>query len=101
GVRGWMLVAIGFIAVLGPIYFPITYVRLPKALVAPMKQVLRATARVSISPAGFTLTAKGRSFTKQWKDLREVIETPHFFLFVVGHAAFALVPKGGTPEDAM
>src|SRR5206468_1865294 len=92
--------AIGVIAALGPVYFPWEYFRLPRTLAAPMKQVLKPRARVSVSPSSFTLSAKGRSFTRRWTELKAILECPDYFLFVVGTLAFTFVPKKDAPQEA-
>jgi hypothetical protein len=98
GSSGWMTIAIGLLAALGPVYFPWQYFRLPRQLGAPMKQVLVPGARVSVTPSTFTLSPKGRSFTSRWSDLKAIEECPDYFLFVVGILAF--VPRKDIPLEA-
>src|SRR5437588_11147572 len=47
GSTNLMTIGIGVLAALGPLYFPWEYFRLPRTLAAPMKQVLKPSARVS------------------------------------------------------
>jgi hypothetical protein len=96
----WMTIAIGIVAALGPVYFPWRYFRLPRQLGTQMKQVLVPAARISVAPENFALSAKGRSFTTRWTDLKEIVECPDYFLFVVGFIAFTFVPKKGMPVEA-
>lgn len=100
GSATWMIVAIGALAALGPLYFPWQYYRLPGELSARMKEVLVPNARVSVVPSGFTLAAKGRSATCKWTDLKAIVERPEYFLFVVGLLAFTFIPKRDMPLDA-
>lgn len=100
GSSGWMTVAIGLLAALGPVYFPWQYFRLPRQLGAPMKQVLVPSAHVSVTPSTFTLSAKGRSFTRRWTDLRAISECPDYFLLVVGLLAFTFLPRKHMPLEA-
>lgn len=95
----WQIVAIGFIAALGPVYFPLRYVRMPKQFGASMKKVLVPSARVSITPTIFTLSAKDRSFTTRWTELKAIEEYPDYFMFVVGLLAFTFVPRRGMPKE--
>jgi hypothetical protein len=96
----WMTVAIGVVAVLGPVYFPWQYFRLPAELAAPMKRVLVPSARVSVTPSSLTLSAKGRTFTRRWTDLKAIVECPDYFLLVVGLLAFTFVPRKHMPLEA-
>jgi hypothetical protein len=100
GSSGWMTIAVGLLAALGPVYFPWRYYRLPGQLGAPMKQVLVPTARVSVTPSTFTLSAKGRSYTSRWTDLKAIEEYPDYFLFVVGLLAFTFFPRKDMPLEA-
>jgi len=100
GTSTWMIVAIGALAALGPIYFPWQYYRLPGELSVRMKETLVPNAEVSIGLSTFTLSAKGRSFTCHLKGLKEIVELQDYFLFVVGLLAFAFIPKRGMPPDA-
>lgn len=100
GVSAWMVVAIAALAALGPIYFPWQYYRLSGELSARMKETLVPSAEVSIGPSTFMLSAKGRSFTCQFKDLKEIAELQGYFLFVVGILAFTFIPKRDMPQDA-
>ena len=96
----WMTIAIGIVAALGPVYFPWRYFRMPGQLGTPMKQVLVPGARISVAPENFALSAKGRSFTTRWTDLKAIVEYPDYFLFVVGLLAFTFVPKKDMPVEA-
>jgi len=100
GASTWMIIAIGALAVLGPVFFPWRYHRLPGELGARMKDVLVPNAQVSVTPSTFTLAAKGRSFTSRWADLRAITEHRDYFLFVVGLLAFTFIPKGNMPAEA-
>jgi len=100
GTSTWMVVAIGALAALGPIYFPWQYYHLPGELGVRMKETLVPNAEVSIGPSTLTLSAKGRSFTCHLKDLKEIVELRDYFLFVVGLLAFTFIPKRGMPPDA-
>src|SRR5262249_57178465 len=100
GVSTWMTVAIGALAALGPIYFPWQYYRLPGELSVRMKEALVPNAEVSVGPSTFMLSAKGRSFTCHFKDLKEIAELQGYFLFVVGLLAFTFIPKRDMPPDA-
>jgi hypothetical protein len=100
GGSGWMTIAIGVLAALGPVYFPWQYYRLPRALGAPMKQVLVPSARVSVTQSTFTLSAKGRSYTSRWTDLKAIEEYPDYFLFAVGLLVFTFVPRKDMPMEA-
>jgi hypothetical protein len=100
GTSTWMIIAIGVLAALGPVYFPWQYYRLPGELSARMKEVLVPSTQVSISPLTFTLAAKGQSFTCRWTDLKEIVEYGDYFLFVVGLLAFTFMPKRDMPLDA-
>ena len=100
GSNGLMTIAIGVLAALGPVFFPWQYFRLPRELGAPMKKVLVPSTQVSVTPSAFTLSAKGRSFTIRWTDLKAIVECPDYFLFVVGFLAFTFVPKKNTPPEA-
>src|SRR5712692_2141721 len=97
---GWITIAIGLLAALGPVYFPWAYFRLPRELAAPMKRVLIPSTRVSIASSAFTLSAKGRSITRRWANLKEIFEHPDYFLFVAGILVFTFVPKGNMPPEA-
>jgi hypothetical protein len=100
GANTWMIVGIGAIAILGPVFFAWQYLRLPGELSARMKEVLVPNAEVSITPSTFTLAAKGRSFTSRWTDLKAITEYQDYFLFVVGLLAFTFIPKNNMPTDA-
>lgn len=100
GVSAWMVVAIGALAALGPIYFPWQYYRLPEQLSARMKETLVPNAAVSIGPFTFMLSAKDGSFTCHFKNLKEIAELQGYFLFVVGILAFTFIPKKDMPPDA-
>ena len=100
GASTWMIIVIGALAALGPLYFPWRYYRLPRELSAPMKEVLVPNAQVSIAPSTFTLAAKGRSFTSHWTDLKAITEYGDYFIFVVGLLAFTFIPKRNMPPDA-
>lgn len=100
GGSAWMNVPIGLLAVLGPVYFPWQYARLPRELGAPMKQVLVPSALVSVTQSTFTLSAKGRSFTSPWTDLKAIDEHPDYFLLVVGLLAFTFIPRKDAPSEA-
>ena len=95
-----MVVALGLLAALGPLYFPWRYLRLPEALAAPMKQMLKPTAHISICPLSFTMSAKERSFTSPWADLKAILEYTDYFLLVVGPFAFTFIPKKDAPYEA-
>jgi hypothetical protein len=97
GSANWM---IGALSLLGPLYFPWRYYRLPGELSTRLKEVLVPNARVSVAPSGFTLAAKGRSATLQWADLKAIVEYPEYFLFVFGLLAFTFIPKRDMPLDA-
>lgn len=100
GASGWMTIAIGTIAAVAPAYFPWLYSRLPAQLGARMKQVLVPSTRVLITPSTFTLSAKDRSFTGRWTDLRAIVECSDYFLFVIRLVAFTFVPKKDMPPEA-
>jgi len=95
-----MTAAIGMLAALGPVYFPWAYLRLPKTFAAAMKQGLKPNAHLSVSSSSFTISAKGRSFSKPWTDLRAILEFPDYFLLVVAPLAFTFIPKKDTPPEA-
>lgn len=100
GASSWMIVTIGVLAVLGPVFFPWRYFRLPVQLGAPMKRTLVPSAQLSVTPSTFTLSAKGCSFTSKWTDLKAIEEHPDYFLLVVGFLAFTFLPRGRMPLEA-
>jgi hypothetical protein len=100
GATTWMIIVIGPLAALGPLYFPWAYYRLPRQLSARMKEVLVPNAQVSIAQSTFTLAAKGRSFTSRWIDLKAITEYADYFIFVVGLLAFTFIPKKNIPAEA-
>jgi len=65
-----------------------------------MKKGLKPTARLSVSSSSFTMSAKGRSFTKRWSDLKAILEFSDYFLFVVAPLAFTFIPKKDIPQEA-
>jgi YcxB-like protein len=95
-----MTLAIGIVAALGPLFFSWEYFRLPRTLAAPMKKGLKPTTRVSVSSSSFTMSAKGRSFTKRWSDLRAILELSDYFLLIIAPLAFTFIPKKDTPQEA-
>lgn len=96
-----MIVAIGVLAAIGPMYFPWQYFRLPKALAAPLKRgPLKPSAIISISPSSFTISVKGQEFTRGWADLKAVVEYPEYFLLEVTFLAFAFIPKKDMSSEA-
>src|SRR6266705_2268621 len=95
-----MTAAIGILAALGPLYFPWAYFRFPGKFAAPMKRVLKPAARVSVSSSGFSLSAHGRSFTREWTKLKEILEFPEYFLLVIAPMAFTFIPKKDVPLEA-
>lgn len=97
GNGGLMTIATGLLAVLGPAYFVLMYVRFPGKLAAAIKRDLKPTAHVSVSSSGLSISAKGRSFTKRWTDLKAILEFPDYFLLVVGLLAFTFIPKKDIP----
>jgi hypothetical protein len=100
GASTWMIVTIGALAALGPVYFPWRYYRLPGQLGVRMKEALVPHAEVSVTPLTFTLAPKGRSFTCPWTDLKEIVEHRDYFLFVVGLLAFTFIPRRHMPIEA-
>ncbi|SRR6266849_3715899 len=95
-----MTIGIGCLAAIGPAYFPWAYFRFPSKFAANMKRGLKPTARLSVTSSSFSILAKGRSFTKQWADLKAILEFPDFFLIVVAPLAFTFIPKKDAPDEA-
>lgn len=100
GVDTWILIMVGFIAMLGPVYFPLAYFRLPGQIARRMKLAIENPVHVSVNSSGFSLATKGRTSAKAWSDLKAIAEFPEYFLLVVSAAAFTLIPKHEAPLAA-
>ena len=92
--------AFGLLAVLVPVFLLLMYFRFPGKLAAALKQGLKPSAHASVSPSSLSMSVKGRSFTKSWTDLQEILEFPDYFLFVLAPLVFTFIPKKDIPPAA-
>jgi hypothetical protein len=99
GVReAFMLMVVGMIAALGPVYLAFLRFGFPKRTAAVLKQHLKPRATVTVSSSGFGIATHDRAIALPWTEVKAVREFPEYFLLVFAHLAYTVIPKEGLPE---
>jgi YcxB-like protein len=95
----WMTWAIGFIAIVPPVYWLLALTFRPRKVAELLRQYLQPSAQISLGPDGFTVAANGRSQTILWSDVKEIIEFEDFYLIMLLRIGGITVPRSKMPAE--